>query len=916
MVAAARGVGTRLGAAIVLALALLVAPSAAAQIITTIAGGGFGCADETDAWGDGCPATMATLLDPEDVFADSCNNVFIADAPLVRRVDATTGIITAVAGNGSPRYCGDGIPATEACISTSSVALDAAGNLYIAGTGNARIFRVDAVSTILTTIAGTGIQGYSGDGGPATAAQIECGGQCGVATDVAGNVYIADWGNGLVRRVDAATGVITTVAGVFWPNPPGCPAETDAWGDGCPATSAALATMSVRLDGAGNLYIDDMGHNQIRKVDAATGIITAIAGDGIMGSNGDGGPATGAELYQPDRLGLDSQGNVLFSDGEFTYPQIRRIDATTGIITTVAGGGDGCPGEYDVRGDGCPPTEAWFADEEDAICDPSGNLYTADDDAWVRKMTLECVGTGTPPLAAAKVRRTTIGSCAAVQPTTTALASSLNPSLSGESVTFKATLSPYPGPTGSVAFTADSTAIGSACNAVALTAASVTCTTSALAVGSHAMLATYSGDSSYGPSSGSLTQVVESPSNSTTTALGSDLNPSLVAEAVTFSATVAPSAATGTVAFTADGATLGGCGAVALSAGSARCTTSALAVGSHAMLATYSGDSTYAGSSGSMTQQVLAPSGGGDFSISVSPAEQIVHGSGQAVYTVTVAPQNGFVGPVTLSCDGAPSGGSCVFSPSTVNLLDSSVQATMTVSTAQTSAGLFGFWPALFAPGTPREAGQRDREAKGERDEGTERQRGKGTNRHADSAAAEAAELRAGPSFLSAVTELPRSIPALDRLPPAAPLPPGALALEFPGSRAPFSPGTIVPLSVSLFVDIFRSPFVPLSPSPFVGLPPSPFVGLPPSPFVPLPPSPFVPLSCLSLCLCVSVVGIPGKRRRRLLLALALLALALGLGSCGCPSTRHQIYTITVTGTDSARSPALAHSASVSLVVQ
>ena len=217
------------------------------------------------------------------------------------------------------------------------MAVDASGNLYIADTGNNRIRKVSATG-IITTVAGNGSAGYSGDGGPATSAQLD--GPEGVAVDGSGNLYIADTCNNRIRKV-SATGIITTVAGN---------GSAGYSGDGGPATSAQLSLPAgVAVDGSGNLYIADSGNNRIRKV-SATGIITTVAGNGSPGYSGDGGPATSAQLNQPAGVAVDASGNLYIADS--SNNRIRKVSAT-GIITTVAGNGfDG------YSGDGGPATSA------------------------------------------------------------------------------------------------------------------------------------------------------------------------------------------------------------------------------------------------------------------------------------------------------------------------------------------------------------------------------------------------------------------------------------------------------------------------------------------------------------------------------------------------------------------------------
>lgn len=320
--------------------------------------------------GDGGPATAAELNYTFSVAVDASGNFYIADTDnnAIREVAATThtqygipmlaGYIYTVAGNGTNGYSGDGGPATSAEISQATgVAVDTSGNLYIADLDNSVIRRVDAAG-IITTVAGNGTAGYAGDGGPATSAELAF--PFGVATDASGNIYIADTANDVIRKVNTA-GIITTVAGN---------GTAGYSGDGGPATSAELNTpISAALDTAGNLYIADSANNTIRKVDTA-GIITTAAGNGAAGYSGDGGPAINAELDTPFGAALSPSGNLYIADSYNNV--VRRVD-TTGIITTVAG-----TGTAGYSGDGGPATSAELNGTYGVALDAFGNLYIAD----------------------------------------------------------------------------------------------------------------------------------------------------------------------------------------------------------------------------------------------------------------------------------------------------------------------------------------------------------------------------------------------------------------------------------------------------------------------------------------------------------------------------------------------------------
>jgi len=253
--------------------------------------------------GDGGPATAAQLREPSDVAVDSVGNVYVADQHnhRIRRI-APDGTISTIAGTGVEGFGGDGGPAKAAQLNRPvGVALDAAGNVYVADVFNHRIRRIAPDGTI-ATIAGTGVAGFSGDGRPATAAQLSQ--PVRAAVDLAGNVYIADLANHRIRRV-ATDGMISTFAGT---------GVEGFGGDGGPAAAAQLdRPAGVALDAAGNLYIADSGNHRVRRI-APDGTISTFAGTGVEGFGGDGGPAAAAALNGPFGVAVDAAGSVYFTD--------------------------------------------------------------------------------------------------------------------------------------------------------------------------------------------------------------------------------------------------------------------------------------------------------------------------------------------------------------------------------------------------------------------------------------------------------------------------------------------------------------------------------------------------------------------------------------------------------------------------
>jgi sugar lactone lactonase YvrE len=280
-------------------------------------------------YGDGLPATSAPLWEPYYLITDGQGALYISDGfdNRIRKVDRRQ-VMTTVAGSGPAfvgGYQGDGNPATCARLNIPmGIARDSAGDLYVSDWFDDVIRKIDT-NGVISTVAGNSVLGYAGDGGPATAASL--GDPFGVAVDSTGNLYIADTGNAVIRKVDTH-GTITTIAGT---------GTSGYSGDGGPATKAQLyAPMSLRLDQSGNLYFAEYGNCVIRKINTA-GIISTVAGNGRCGFSGDGGPATQAQLFGPADLSLDSAGNIYISD--LVNFRIREVVAQTGAIQTVAGTG-------------------------------------------------------------------------------------------------------------------------------------------------------------------------------------------------------------------------------------------------------------------------------------------------------------------------------------------------------------------------------------------------------------------------------------------------------------------------------------------------------------------------------------------------------------------------------------------------
>jgi len=348
------------------ALCLCLAPGLAhADILSTVAGTGTAAAS-----GDGGPASSASLISATGVAVDGAGNQYLAQLANIRKISAVSGSISSIAGTGKTGFSVDNGPADAAQVDQPfGVATDKAGNVYFADTYNHRIRMVTAFGTI-STIAGTGGKGYSGDGAPASAARLNQ--PKGVAVDGSGNIYIADTGNFRVRKIAAGSGIITTIAGT---------GNYGRSGDGGLGSSADLADPSaVAVDSSGNVYVS--ADARVRMIAAVTGVISTVAGiSGAPGYSGDGGQAAAAQLNYPAGLKVDSSGNLYIADSGNN--RIRKVVLANGVISTVAGTG------VAGFGDGAT-TAAKLNNPTDVAVDASGNLFIADTgNNRLRKLTFD-----------------------------------------------------------------------------------------------------------------------------------------------------------------------------------------------------------------------------------------------------------------------------------------------------------------------------------------------------------------------------------------------------------------------------------------------------------------------------------------------------------------------------------------------
>lgn len=312
--------------------------------------------------GDGGDPTLARLNSPFGTAVDLAGNIYIADYNnhRIRKIDATTGSISTICGTATPGYNGDNIDAASAQLQNPGrLMVDASNNLYIADVGNQRIRKIDSVTNLISTVAGTGNNAHGGDGGQATAADI--GGPWGIAMDSAGNLYIASYSFHRIRKVDTS-GIITTICG---------DGNAGSTGDGSPAIDARVqAPLGIAVDRNDNVYICDFGNEKIRRIDS-DGVITTFAGTGSLGAGAENVPATTSPLSNPRDVAIDSNGDVYIADRD--NHRIRKVSHVTGIINTIAGNGN-----FGSGGDGGTAISANLYQPGGLGFDPDGNLLVCD----------------------------------------------------------------------------------------------------------------------------------------------------------------------------------------------------------------------------------------------------------------------------------------------------------------------------------------------------------------------------------------------------------------------------------------------------------------------------------------------------------------------------------------------------------
>ncbi|MEP6952371.1 MAG: hypothetical protein ABI863_23970 [Ginsengibacter sp.] len=324
--------------------------------------------------GDGGPVRNALLNGPGNVYVDKRRDVYITDFGnnVIRKVDGRSGIITTVAGNGNIGFSGDGGPATQASFAYAfHTTTDDEGNLYISDLANNRIRRVDRNTGTIKTIAGTGLSEFNGDGHTALATNLNE--PFGLAFDKKGDLVFSD-GTGLrLRKLNMRTKIISTVAGN---------GNVGYGGDGGPATQAVfnfIWNVAVDVD-CGDIYVSDELNHRIRKINPSSRIITTVAGNGVLGNSGNGGLATNASFTQPVGIAIGKNGDLFISDEILS--QVYVVEKKTGRINLIAGNGtDG------FFGDGGPAIKALLSHPNSLSLDPDGNLYIDDGNNRIRKIS-------------------------------------------------------------------------------------------------------------------------------------------------------------------------------------------------------------------------------------------------------------------------------------------------------------------------------------------------------------------------------------------------------------------------------------------------------------------------------------------------------------------------------------------------
>jgi len=587
--------------------------------ITTFAGNGTASYS-----GDGGAATSATLYTPRCVAVDANGVIYIADTGnhVVRKVSG--GTISTIAGNAQQQgFYGDGGTANLAGLDTpTSVVVDTTGNVYVADSNNHRVRLL--TGTTLSTFAGNGIPGFSGDGAAATNAAIDF--PLGVSTDFMGNIFVADSNNDVIRRI-GGDGTISTIAGS---------GLQGFFGDAGGPNAASLDTPSGVLPVNGNVYIADLNNQRVRRTDA-----TAL-------------------MFASEIVGtLSPVQTVTVTNSGTSALTLSAITPSSASFALAASGS--CGATLPINVPASSNCNLDFVFDPATVGLINGSLSVINN-APGSPSVIEVSGTGLQ------------------DGTALAVVSSMPVSNFGNPVTFTATLTPTtattaPTPTGTVTFSEGVTTLGTG----TVSASVATFMTSTLAAGSHTITATYGGDTLYTGSTANVAQQVIGPPN---IQLASNLNPSTPNVNVTFTATVtsANGTPTGTVVFNDGGTALSG--ALVLSgAGVATFSTSTLVAGTHPITAVYSGDPNFTTATSAIVSQNVE-----DYTLTATPASATITSGKSASFIITATPLGGFNSPITLQCTNLPQFASCVFEPASLTPNGAAVTTKLVVKTAMFQA--------------------------------------------------------------------------------------------------------------------------------------------------------------------------------------------------------------------------------------
>ena len=650
-----------------------------AGVITTVAGNGV-----QGFSGDNGPATAAQLDSPAGLALDSSGDLFIADSHnhRIREVSSATGTIATIAGTGAPGFSGDGGPAIAATLDLpTALAFDSSGNLYLADSNNHRVRRIAATTGAITTVAGNGVEAFAGDGGLATVASIDS--PNGLALDSSGNLYIADTHNGRVREVAASTGHISTVAGA------GVVAGNvqSFGGDNGPATAAGLALPhGLTMDSAGNLYFADSANHRIRCI-SPTGTITTVAGQGTENFAGDGAPAVAANLDSPRSVAISPAGLLTLADSD--NQRIRQLDALPAPgpdIHTLAGLGTTTQGVLALSGPsvvayGSGSITATLATSSTAtgsvtFLDISGGTQTT---LGIASLNSDAATFSTSTLAAAahSIVATYPGDTTHPAAQSSALAITVSP--------LAITAAPNPA---SILYGQPIPALSGSLSGVlpqdtGKVAAVFTSSAVALSpVGSYPIAATLTGisagDYAVAVTPATNLSIAQAP---TQTSLSASTNSPGLGLPVTLTVQASSTTSgvpTGSIAF-ADGST--SLSVVPLSAGAASFTTSSLALGAHNLTATYSGDANFLPSSSATANVAVGPASDFTLTATGTTAQSIPSGS-SATYSFSVAMLGAAMSsPIALAVQGVPTGSTSSINPSYIPPGGAVTSFTVTIQT-------------------------------------------------------------------------------------------------------------------------------------------------------------------------------------------------------------------------------------------